>query len=321
MENPTLKAEPVDHHYIPKFYLKGFTDKDGVLWVYEKGKNAPRNSTPKNEACLDNYYTFTDRGYADSGTETILGKIESHIAPTVKKLANPQFKMSDQQRSELYTFLASMFVRVPAYRDYANQQFGEHMKALTQDQARNRTKFYEMISVFEKNTGQRVENPEKLREFAASGNYTVSQESVGYNILITFRSCLAISEILEAEYSHDLIYAPANSAFLSCDNPIATIRPGTNGQAWIGAGFSLPRTQVVFPLNKRACIILRRGAKGEQIHASESRVEQINNLTMAMAQNYVYASIGNRRLARIYNERGCKVRYGKDSLMKTKPTP
>jgi hypothetical protein len=38
-------------HYVPKFYLKGFTGANRVLWVYEKFK-APRASKPKDEGHL-----------------------------------------------------------------------------------------------------------------------------------------------------------------------------------------------------------------------------------------------------------------------------
>jgi hypothetical protein len=42
-------VEPKAQHYIPNFYLNGFTDTSRVLWVYEKFKPL-RASKPKNEA-------------------------------------------------------------------------------------------------------------------------------------------------------------------------------------------------------------------------------------------------------------------------------
>ncbi len=46
-------------HYVPKFYLKGFTDKAGALWVYERHKSL-RESKPKHEANRPDYYTIKD---------------------------------------------------------------------------------------------------------------------------------------------------------------------------------------------------------------------------------------------------------------------
>src|ERR1700732_4798211 len=124
MGTPAQHVEAADHHFVPKFYLKGFTGSSKKLWVYEKGCNAPRESTPKHEGHLENYYTFTDRGYPDDQAEKMLAKVESAIAPIIRKLANPLFVMDENQRSELYTFVALTYVRVPAYREFIDQHFG-----------------------------------------------------------------------------------------------------------------------------------------------------------------------------------------------------
>lgn len=52
----TLLADvQAEHHYVPKFYLKGFTGRNGVLSVHERHK-PPRASKPKDEANRENYY-------------------------------------------------------------------------------------------------------------------------------------------------------------------------------------------------------------------------------------------------------------------------
>src|SRR5947209_17314037 len=56
---------PSAHHYLPRFYLKGFTEKK-QLWVYEKGK-PPRASKPKYEAQRENYYRRARCGWTGSG--------------------------------------------------------------------------------------------------------------------------------------------------------------------------------------------------------------------------------------------------------------
>jgi len=39
-------------------------------------------------------------------------------------------------------------------------------------------------------------------------------------------------------------------------------------------------------------------------------MDQFNGLIMFAAQKYLYAAEGTRRLARIFNERGCKAKFG-----------
>jgi hypothetical protein len=302
-----------NHHYVPKLYLKGFAD-NGILWVHEKGK-APRKSKPKDEAHRDNYYSHSDRGYVDDSVEKMLGKAESLVAPVIRKLANPQFRMSPIQRSELYMFIAMMFVRVPAYREFLDLLAARFMKAHSQEEARNADKFYASMKRFESDTGESVGDYEKLREFLLSEAYTVSQNSAGYNLRMALESSLTVSAVLETEYKYDVLYAPADLFFMTCDNPVMTLQPGAGEMAFMGGGIGRPDTQVLFPLNKRACLRLHRRGRNGQEAVKESRTKQINDVVMAYAQQYLYAPRGYRRISRMFQERGCKVKYGENALM------
>jgi Protein of unknown function (DUF4238) len=146
-------------------------------------------------------------------------------------------------------------------------------------------------------------------------NYTVSQKSAGFNLLQILRSSLSLSEVLEAEYRHDIYYAPTDLYFITGDNPIITIEPDTDGTAFIGMGFRRPKTEVIFPLNKRACLILRRRGAEERIEASPLRTRQVNEMIMGISKKFVYGPERTRRLARIYNECGCRIKYGENTFM------
>jgi Protein of unknown function (DUF4238) len=208
-----------------------------------------------------------------------------------------------------------MFVRVPAYREFLDAQASKFMKVVSQGLARDRNEFYRVLKAVEAETGESIADPEGLRSFAAGNDYSVTQQSVGYNLLLAFRSCIQISEILEKEYRHDIYYAPTGSHFITCDNPIITIEPDTDGKAWVGMGFGRPKTEVLFPLNKRACLILSRRGTGQQVVASSKKNEQINTMMMHAAQKYVYAPVGYRRLSRLFNQRHAHIKYGDNAFM------
>src|SRR5690349_313567 len=107
--------EAKDQHYIPKLYLKGFTDKNGVLWVYEKFKPI-RASTPRDEAHRPDYYTHSETGERDESVEGVLEKVESRVAPVLRKLANSQYVLTPENASHLIAFVSFMFARVPSWR-------------------------------------------------------------------------------------------------------------------------------------------------------------------------------------------------------------
>lgn len=100
--SPQAKAQ----HYIPKFYLKDFTDNQGALWVYEKFKPL-RKSTPKREAQRPDDYTHDEDGERDETAEDMFKKVESQVAPIIIKLANPHYVLTPKTVGNLmrYRFL------------------------------------------------------------------------------------------------------------------------------------------------------------------------------------------------------------------------
>jgi hypothetical protein len=52
--------KPINHHYVPRLYLKGFVDGDGKLHVFDRYSKRYRYSAPKGVAYSPDYL---HRGY------------------------------------------------------------------------------------------------------------------------------------------------------------------------------------------------------------------------------------------------------------------
>lgn len=122
------QMEPKAQHYIPKFYLKGFTNRQGKLWVYERFKPM-RESKSKREAHRPGYYTHSDQGERDETAESVLGMYESLAAPVVSKLATPQYVLTAENAAHLIMFVALMFARVPSWRENLDNAAAELARA------------------------------------------------------------------------------------------------------------------------------------------------------------------------------------------------
>lgn len=48
------------HHFVPQFYLRRFTDSDGLLWVYDKDDDRVFSATPRSLAAERGFYTLPD---------------------------------------------------------------------------------------------------------------------------------------------------------------------------------------------------------------------------------------------------------------------
>lgn len=212
-----------DHHYVPRFYLNGFRDKNGVLWVYEKGAVGPQASTPKKEGSREDYYIFTELGERDDSTEHMLGTIENMVAPIFHGLRRREYKMSPQDVGYLFAFIGVMFVRVPAYREYRDKMAGMAITLHAQEMMKKPGVFEKFLRYYEAKTGKPVANPEEVQQAVIRGDFTYEQRSAVMNLAFVFRDAQEIGKVLIAEYRHDLYYAPLGSFYVTSDNPIVTV--------------------------------------------------------------------------------------------------
>jgi len=318
MSTSLAQAEPKAQHYIPKFYLKGFTDKQGVLWVFEKFK-AVRPSKPKEEAHRPDYYTHTERGERNDDAEDALKVIESKVAPVIRKLANPQYDLTPENASSLILFVAIMFARVPSWRENVDKIIGKVMKDGHLKLAQDKERFHKSCADMEKVTGKPLKlDYEELRQYVLKGEFEVVQASKAYNLRSMFECAFMLAAEL-GNFSYQVYYPPEGKVFVTSDSPVFTVQPDRSGRATIGVGVSRPGVEVCFPLNKKACLMLKRAAEPARVFIKESAVNLINKVTMATATQYLYTSEGHRRLARLFNQNGCKVRPGKESYLPERP--
>jgi hypothetical protein len=312
--------EPKAQHFIPKFYLKGFTDASGSLRVCEKFKPI-RESKPKDEANRPDYYTHTAHGERDETAEKVLEGIESRAAPVVRKLANPGFNPTPEQMSHVYLFVAFMFTRVPSWREYLDNMFGKIAREKHMALARDKEKFYKSCADMERDTGEPLNmDYEELRQYAAKGDYRVVQSSRAYNLGSMIESAAHLAGILR-HFNYELLYAPKGVFFVTSDSPVVTVRPDGGGKSTIGMGFARPGVQVHFPLNKRVFLRMRKNIMSWMLLIGERRVREINRLTMATATRYLYSSESYRTTSRLFDQWGCQVSAGKNAYMLEPESP
>lgn len=85
-----------NQHYVPRFYLKSFTDDSGYLSVVRRdaGGLKPVFRTKPENVCAENYLyevkrrvSNGDDGFIEKGViEDALGKIENNLAPAYRTL-------------------------------------------------------------------------------------------------------------------------------------------------------------------------------------------------------------------------------------------
>lgn len=305
-------------HYIPQCYLKGFIDANRVLWVYEKFK-APRASKPKHEGNLPDYYSHSEDGERDDTAEVLLGKIESRAAAVLRKLTGPTFVPTLKQMEHVYLFTAVMFARVPSWRRHLDTIAVNTYREMELRIARDKERFYEVCAEVEASVGRPMKTDyETFRQRVLNDNREFVQTSKAFNLHAMFVSARSAARGL-IEYDYQILYAPKSEFFVTSDFPVFTLQPDGPRQSVMGMGLGHPRVQVYMPLNKRACLKLKRNLRSHApTEISAGHVAELNRLTMANATMFLFASERSRRLARLFDQWGCKIKPGKNAFM---PTP
>lgn len=298
------------HHTVPAFYIRGFANPQGQVWVRDRRRPEPGLSK-STDLAVKNFYTFTNvDGDADGRIEQLLEKVESAAAPALDRLCSAvtwNAPLSDADRNSIATFVAFQMARGQRKRREVEVQ----ADLLTRLQAINppgdltrraRTEYREQQELWQE---QEV-LPDPSEHLRILGN--VAQQL--YSHLVT-RPIAA--------------FTLTDGALLSCDEPVLLVQPaGAPGpllpdppaprlrsrrrkgvrtprrrnqmiQIQNPAGGIATATTVLLPLGRRT--VLGFGTPGPQtatdtniqLSADESReaADQVNELALSRA--YLFA--------------------------------
>ncbi len=268
-------AEKRRQHYLPQFYLKGFSphfrsnnatdDELDQVWCYQIKKRRLSLKSVKNIAWRSYYYSFVDKtGQQNPLVENMYAEIEDTVSRTLKKVARVVDELSrgvettglsSEDRSVLVEFVYLNMTRVPAVFDYITRETEAYVRKLE-------TKYGDSVS------------PEHIKN-------------------LTLRCLLQVGRRKDADIGACLIrrdcrilYVPRMKAqFITTDNPIVRLnKEAPNGIAY-------PSTQIYLPLNRRTIMLLHLEEGRYQIglYRDVSEVFKLNCFMAKLAKEIVVA--------------------------------
>lgn len=316
-------ARPRAHHYVPVFYLKGFTsplprDK-GFLWVYEKNKPI-RKSQPVNEAHERDLYSYEDNEGTDQNLEVGLSKIESMFAPFFQQIDRGYHDFHPEESEGLAVFMALLWIRGPVGRDFVKKLSADTMKFVAKETAKDPDKFKKQYEEFLAKEGTKTKlSADEMRAFILGDDWEVEQKNHGYTLKRMFEGLPFIISLLRGK-PWDVLYTEDDQYFCTSDCPVVTILPERSGVVSVGAGFGLPGVEVFFPLTKGKCLVLRDRARRSGGLITGKMVREINKFMMVGARRFIYAAEKNRAMQNVFDKIGCNSIPGINAFMR-EPKP
>lgn len=256
-----------NHHYVPRHYLKGFTEFTGSssIWVYEKGSQRVFRTGVQAVAFEKGFYAVENNdGTRDTNTvETYLAKhIEGPANPILDKIrASHRITVEEKRIFSLY--LCVMLKRIPAHRDRLCAVAPQVIASLT-EQIRS--------------GGVRELPTEEHRSAALS----ILQE-YGSELPKKFMIPTVSPRIAEAlcGMTWQFLTCKGEPKFVTCDNPVFFFE---------GIGISNPYSEVTFPVSKDTALwaTWRTDLKEGFFQATQKAIEEINRRSVIFASRYVF---------------------------------
>ncbi len=307
-----MAKQPRKHHYVPQFYLAGFTRNeraDGRLYVLDRAEKNQHPSSPKNTAHQRDYYAVDLGPNVDRmGVEKALAMVEHQQAAALRRVLGELDLPSDNDEAitDLMAFIALMVVRTPHFRkltsDFIDRAERAQARAAFASEA-GRESFRAAMDAILPTLGplkrKEVEsllvddpNLDKMADFINSDAYTISygQDDQGqtWNVQTMLRMSIALIPLL-SERHWSLWLVRDDSPDLVCSDSPVYLGWAKQVKGPCPPGFGVPNTIVTVPLSRRVALVGMFEPLLKRCEIGEVDVARLN-LSTTMYGSAVYSA-------------------------------
>lgn len=289
-----MNSEPKMHHYIPQFYLAGFTSsgkKDGYLWVFDTSNGNIFKSKPRNVGKQKDFYKLDINEIDNNIVEYTFAMIEDGTAPIIKNIIKNNELPKGEDFKILIYFLALLAMRTPAFRNTISNLLRDIARKTAEISLSTKERF-ESIQMQMIKDGYDINDElsyEEMREFIFSDRYDikVSKSWQIYWILETVDIILPM--LHKRNWSLVKIHDLSFGNFICSDRPVSLTWIYETG-AFLPPGFALRETIVLMPLNRSLMLAGTFENIKKKARASLKTIADLNSRICFNTERFIYAS-------------------------------
>jgi len=204
-------GKSVAHHYLPQFYLKGFTGADSLFLIYliRRGsfKMNGKRFSPASHFFVPNDNTVIFDGVEDNFIEDSYSRMESKTAKLFDKIraVDEDYDLAQTDIPMLQYFAAELFWRLPA------------QQPVLEKMAERRSLKQLGISLKNKDTGETVDHPEMEQRILQHPNYT--------KLLRSMMPLMTYPRLFDCKSPVTIFTFPKGLPAICSDNPLILRHP------------------------------------------------------------------------------------------------
>jgi hypothetical protein len=283
------------HHYLPQFYLKGFTyngSKKSKLSVIDIKENKYFVTTPRNVGGVRDFNTINIDGFERDAIEGTLSDFEGKAATAIKELENgAEFK--DERKEIVLSLIALLSTRSPERREHLRKFNEELMKKVMALTVANKSRWESVTKKMNKNKTDTIDNIsyEDVKKFVDDDQYKINLSNE-HHIKMEIISLETVLPFLLKRKWLLIKTTEESGPFITTDNPtiLTWKNPDTIPPFYRNSpGFGLLNTQIFFHLSKNIALIGEFDGQESVFPADKQLVASLNSIMMGYAYKQLYS--------------------------------
>lgn len=284
------------HHYVPQFYLAGFTIDGSIrskLTVIDKTAQKRFETIPRNVGAERDFNRIDIPGQPIDAVEKALAEFDNQVAGVLKKIANEEVLPNTETEdfSVIMLFIALLGIRNPKLRSNMNSTHEQIGKMMGQQVVATRERWDNAMRQL-RESGEDIPEGityEEMKEFVEEDKYRVTTSNE-FNIFLEFSVIPTILPLLfKRNWSLHIAKEDAGE-FVASDRPVSIVRNKQLPNELFGPGFGSIQTELAFPLNRNLAVMGTFERCKKRKKAKRQDIANINERTIRLAERHIYYS-------------------------------
>jgi hypothetical protein len=295
-----IARDPRKHHYVPVFYQSNFVNENGLLWVYDRGRQTYKELHPR-VICFerDLYAVKPDNKPPDMQVEKkILSMVDNAGFQGIRDFLVR--KPSRAAEEETAIFMAFQWTRVPAMSRDFRASYARMIQELSRLAFLNVDRVKTVMEQYERDTGKKIEvEPEAMVEAYPGEKFEITATETAFLTQMMQQAASLAKVLMGLEW--EILEVADGTGFILCDCPVVVVPPKGSDQV----GFAVPGSAKYFPLSRSLCV--RLGGQGRKRSFRKLGKEDVRivNLNIAANSERFIMSPSKTQLENIVQRSGC----------------
>lgn len=284
-------TQPRRHHYIPQFYLAGFTSdgtKDGLLHATDIATGKQWRCKPEGVAHSRDYFRVDVPGQDPFVIERSFADIEGQMATALRTVIETQSIPIGDTYSFLMHLVALSLARVPVMRENTGRPMVQVAEMVLKMTLESPERYYATLEDM-KQDGRDVSgfpDYETARKLSLS-DHVIIKPSQNWNVHSGLMMANIILELLPARNWSLVVPDRPEDIFICSDNPVS-VSWTVSGLDRPPPGLGLKNTMVFMPLSSHLGLVGLFGPVKPKISINSLKVANLNQLTLRQAMAQIY---------------------------------